>query len=183
VFDVTLTDKYQNLSQSVNTDVTLTDKYQNLSQSVNTDVTLTDKYQNLLSLVLTTLLVIMSVSTFMTSWFVMFPFEFFACNNICYQVTSVITSILSLNCNIKLYWCSPYYYTMSNNNMYLATIYIYLLTSFVRKDLRSENAMRSLFSVKHINDSMYIEDLLKWHQYNFMLQFNDNMLVITLVTW
>jgi hypothetical protein len=61
--------------------------------------------RHILSLVLTTLLVIMSVSTFMTSWFVMFPFEFFACNNICYQVTSVITNILSLNCNMKLYWC------------------------------------------------------------------------------
>jgi hypothetical protein len=114
VFDVTLTDKYQNLSQSVNTDVTLTDKYQNLSQSVNTDVTLTDKY---------TILVHCRSIWVICVWGLETREKARLCRAFS---TSVITNILSLNCNMKLYWCH-----FDKSSMYILSLICFTLNGLL----------------------------------------------------
>jgi hypothetical protein len=38
-------------------------------------------------------------------------------------------------------------------------------------------AMRSPFRAKHINDSMFIEDLVTWRQHNVILENSDTILI------
>ena len=124
------------------------------------------------------------------SMFCLYFFIWPLCCLSCFDLRIMITLLISSNPSHMLWWWNTCKYrcklhqqsiSLSNICVYLCTMFppfffniIHLESTFVTQ---MWGAMISSFRGKHMNDGMFIEDLVTWRHYSVILENNDVILI------